>query len=280
MHYPTEYFCGLLRNAPLGTYPPHVLESEARRTRIRFLPFDINRSWVKTSVEGGAIRHGLDYVKGTGDEVAEAIVQLRGTAPFRSLADFIERTRLNRRQAESLILAGAFDAFGERRQLLWDLAEAFDIARRPSGLPLVVDDEQAALAPFSDEQRLALTFAATGVTAGPHLTLTRRDAFIKAGCASLPQLRKMRVGAKVNVGGLIADGVRRPPTAKGMAFIRLEREEGIVDVIIPEPVFVACCEALASAFVVVEGTMQAQGVTVSVVAKKAVGLSQNQYKCL
>ena len=169
-------------------------------------------------------------------------------------------------QAESLILAGTFDAFGERRQLLWDLAEAFDIARRPSGLPLVVDDEQAALAPFSDEQRLALTFATTGVTAGPHLTLTRRDAFIKAGCASLPQLRKMRVGAKV--GGLIADRVRRPPTAKGTAFIRLEREEGFVDVIIPEPVFVACCEALASAFVVVEGTVQAQGVTVSVVARR------------
>ncbi len=103
--------------------------------------------------------------------------------------------------------------------------------------------------------------------AGLQLTEVRRDAFTKAGCVPLGKLRQMRVGAKVKVGGLIADGVRRPPTAKGTAFIRLEREEGIVDVIIPQPVFLACREALASAFVVVEGTVQAQGVTVSVVAR-------------
>jgi hypothetical protein len=51
VHYPVEYFCGLLRNAPLGTYPANVLESEARRVGVKFLPFDINRSLAKATVE-------------------------------------------------------------------------------------------------------------------------------------------------------------------------------------------------------------------------------------
>jgi DNA polymerase III alpha subunit len=121
VHFPVEYFCGLLRNAPLGTYPANVLESEARRNGIKFLPFDINRSHAKPTVdaERNAIRHGLGYVKGIGDERAEAIVQVRGNRSFRSLADFVQHTGLERRPIEALILAGAFDSLGERRRLLW-----------------------------------------------------------------------------------------------------------------------------------------------------------------
>jgi len=196
VHFPVEYFCGLLRNAPLGTYPANVLESEARRSRIQFLPFDINRSQAKATVEQGAIRFGLEYVKGIGEERAEAIVHARGNKPFFSLADFIRRTGLDRRPVESLILAGAFDQFGERRQLLWDLAEAFEIAYRPAQLGLETPDEQAHLRPIPEEQKPLLTFAATGVTAGPHLVEVRRDAFARAGCIPYRELRKLRNGAK------------------------------------------------------------------------------------
>jgi len=270
VHYPTEYFCGLLRNTPLGTYPANVLESEARRAGVKFLPFDINHSLAKPTVQNGAIRFGLGYVKGIGETTADDIVQMRGARPFRSLADFIERARLDRRSMEWLILAGAFDAFGERRQLLWNLAEAFDIVQRPAMLPLQFIDEQVALEPMTDEQRLVATFAATGVTAGMSLVEVRRDAFTKAGCAPLSKLRKMRMGTRVKVGGLIADGVRRPPTAKGTAFIRLEEPYGggMIDVIIPQEVYLQHRDVLGSAFVVMEGVLKANGVTVSVAAKR------------
>jgi hypothetical protein len=65
------------------------------------------------------------------------------------------------------------------------------------------------------------------------LAEVRRGAFTKAGCVSLSKLRKERVGAKVKVGGLIADGVRRPPTAKGTAFIRLEEPFGFCPLEVP-----------------------------------------------
>jgi error-prone DNA polymerase len=268
VRYPTEYFCGLLRNAPLGTYPARVLESEARRVGVKFLPFDINRSMVKPTVERGAIRFGLGYVKGIGDALADAIVQAKGDQPFRSVADLIQRVKIDRRAVEWLILAGAIDSFGERRQLLWNLAEAFDMVHRPERLPLEIPDEQATFAPMTAEQRLLSTFAATGVTAGMSLSEVRRDAFTKAGCLPLRKLRYVRVGAKVKVGGLIADGIRRPPTAKGVAFARLEDPDGIIDVIIPQEVYLEYREALRSAFVIVEGVVKSQGVTVSVTARR------------
>lgn len=273
VYHPVEYFCGLLRHAPLGTYPANVLESEVRRSGIKFLPFDINRSQAKATVESGAIRFGLEYVKGIGEERAEAIVQIRANKPFRSLAEFIQRTELERRAIEALILAGAFDAFGERRQLLWDLAEAFEIARRPVSLLLDVPDEHASLLPMLPEQKLALTFATTGVTAGPHLVEIRRDAFTQAGCIPYRELLKMRNGAKVKVGGLVADGLRRPPTAKGVGFIRLDTPDGIMDMIIPPQVYAEYREALRSAFILVDGVLRRSGVTITIVADRVAPLS-------
>ena len=280
VHYPTAYFCGLLRNAPLGTYPANVLEAEARRVGVRFLPFDANASQARAVVEpaGGAyaIRYGLDYVKGLGPERAEAVVAARGAQPFQSLADFIRRTGLDRRALENLILAGAFDQFNERRQLLWDLAAAFDLVHQPAPqLPLLLADEQAQLAPMPADERLLRTFAATGVTAGAHLTEIKRDAFAQAGCATFGELQRVRSGAKVRAGGLVADGLRRPPTAKGTSFIRLETTEGLIDVIVPVAVYAECRVALRSPFLIIDGVLRRNGPLLSLVAERVSALPIN-----
>ncbi len=272
VHYAVEYFCGLLRNAPLGTYPAHVLEAEARRCGIRFLPFDIQRSPALPAVErvrgGLAIRHGLGYVKGIG-EAADAIVAERERGAFASLADFVKRLKLDRRAVEHLVLAGAFDGLGERRSLLWDVASAFELVKRPPTVPLpfVVPDEKPALRPMSTTQKVSLTFAATGVTGDMHLVELRRDAFTRAGCLTLPELRRMRIGSRVRVGGLVADGLRRPPTAKGTAFIRLEQPDGLIDVIVPAEVYAACRAELRSPFVAIDGVLQRVQPVPSVVAR-------------
>ncbi|MBL8058521.1 MAG: error-prone DNA polymerase [Anaerolineales bacterium] len=269
VRFPAEYFCGLLRHAPLGTYPAHVLEAEARRAGVKFRPFDINHSLAKPTVEAGAIRHGLGAVKGIGEATAERLVQVRAGQPFRSLADFVQRAGLERKPVEALVLAGAFDRLGERRQLLWDLAEAFEMTRRAAQPALLaVPEERAALAPFTPERKVALTFAATGLTAGPHLAALRQDAFARAGCLALPQLLRLRPGARVRVGGLVADGLRRPPTAKGTSFIRLETPAGIIDVIIPPAVYAEGRAALRTAFLVVDGELQRAGPPPSVLAKR------------
>ncbi len=285
VHFPAEYFCGLLRHAPLGTYPANVLEAEARRVGVKFLSFDINRSPALPDMEQGAIRFGLGYVKGIGAEQAAAIIEARGGRPFKSLVDFIQRTGLDRRPIEALILAGAFDRLGERRQVLWSLAEAFALASRPHPvrrlqrrgcpgptLPLEFPDEQAQMRPLTAEQRVVATFAQTGVTAGPHLAALKGDAFAAAGCLPYRELLKLHGGARVKLGGLVADGLRRPPTAKGTGFIRLEMPEGLVDVVIPLEVYARCRPALRSAFVIVEGRLQRNRSVLSVMAATVTAL--------
>ena len=273
VHYAVEYFCGLLRNAPLGTYPAHVLEAEARRGGIRFLSVDIQHSLALPTVErvrgGLAIRHGLGHVKGVGAEAAEAIVAARAAGPFTSLNDVVGRLRFDRRAVENLVLSGACDGLGERRALLWDLAAAFDLVRRPPvpALPFDLPDERPALRPMSPTQKLTLTFATTGVTGDMHLVELRRDAFTRAGCLTLSELRRMRPGATVRVGGLVADGLRRPPTAKGTAFIRLEQPDGLIDVIVPIEVYAAYREALRAPFLAIDGVLQRVQPVPSLVAK-------------
>ncbi len=71
---------------------------------------------------------------------------------------------------------------------------------------------------------------------------------------------------------MTGNGLRRPPTAKGTGFIRLEDADGIVDVIIPPQVYAECRAALRSAFVVVEGTLERKPAVVTIVAKRICAL--------
>jgi error-prone DNA polymerase len=272
VYYPAEYFCGLLRHAPLGSYRPDALEAEARRIGLKFLPFDVNYSQVPPTVESGCIRHGLKDVRGLSVGQAGAIVQGRARKRYRSLTDFIQRAGLtDRRVLESLILAGACDGLGVRRQLLWELAEALKISRRPQpALPLFDSpDERAEMAPMTLAQSTAATFASTGYTVDTHLVTAQQGAFARAGCLALDGLKRLRPGAKVCVGGLVMDGLRRPPTANGVGFVRLETDECVMDVIVPVEVYAADWEALRrSLFLVVEGVLQRQWPTLTILAQR------------
>jgi DNA polymerase III alpha subunit len=83
----------------------------------------------------------------------------------------------------------------------------------------------------------------------------------------------MRNGANVRVGGLAADGLRRPPTAKGVGFLRLDMPEGLIDVVVSPEVFERCREALHSAFLVVEGVLHKQPTTLTVIAERILALT-------
>jgi len=68
----------------------------------------------------GEIRFGLGGIKGVGEGAVEAIVNEREkNGPFNTIFEFLERVNLNacnRKAVESLILAGAFDNFGEAKR--------------------------------------------------------------------------------------------------------------------------------------------------------------------
>ncbi|HJW83581.1 MAG TPA: DNA polymerase III subunit alpha, partial [Anaerolineae bacterium] len=134
-YHPLAFFAGLLRHQPMGFYPAHTVVADAQRHGVKFLPVDLRYSPAGVVVEGDAIRLGLSYIKGFGPEQIEALDAERQRGPFTSLADLAQRTNLDRPHVEALVLSGALDYLGERRQLLWDIAEAYHLARRPATGP-------------------------------------------------------------------------------------------------------------------------------------------------
>jgi len=117
-HYPVEYLVQLLATDPDNTVR---YVRQARRQGIPILPPDINESGAHfTITDDGAIRYGLEAVKGVG---AAAVRDILAKRPFRSLADFLERvdTRSgagNKRVVVNLIKIGAFDSLAYDR--VWD----------------------------------------------------------------------------------------------------------------------------------------------------------------
>ena len=89
----------------------------ARGVSVR--PVDINRSnyMFEPDEETNSILYGMKSLNGVGGEVIESIIQNR---PYTSLHDFIDKTKSNRTVTLSLIKAGAFDQFGDRKEILAD----------------------------------------------------------------------------------------------------------------------------------------------------------------
>ncbi|MBC7347014.1 MAG: DNA polymerase III subunit alpha, partial [Clostridia bacterium] len=108
-HHPAPFFAALLNNQPMGYYAPATLVNEARHRGIRFLPPDINASGERFTLEEGGLRVPLSRVKGMGAGTLAAILRERARAPFASLADFYQMTRVDRDLLENLVRCGAFD---------------------------------------------------------------------------------------------------------------------------------------------------------------------------
>jgi len=127
-NHPVEFMAALM-TCDMGVTEKLVpLIDECRRIGIAVLPPDVERSGVEFTVEDAAgpksdrraIRFGLAAVRGVGETAALAIVEARTKAGgrFPSLEGFCESVdlaRVNRATLETLVKAGALDAFGAHR---------------------------------------------------------------------------------------------------------------------------------------------------------------------
>jgi DNA polymerase-3 subunit alpha len=120
-HHPAEFMAALLSSEIGSTDKVVQYINEARELGITVLPPDVAESGFKFTVVGDRrIRFGLGAVRNVGSGAIESIIGARRTGGFTSLFDFVKRldVRLcNKRVLESLIAAGACDAFGHRAQL-------------------------------------------------------------------------------------------------------------------------------------------------------------------
>jgi DNA polymerase III subunit alpha len=142
-HYPVEFMAALLTSET--SKPENVVKyiSECREMNISVVPPDVQVSDANftptTTDKGKAIGFGLAAIKNVGHNAIESIIAARtslkaaGKPGFASLWEFCEKvdlSRLNKRVLESLIKAGAMDAFGHRAQVTAALDKAMERAQK------------------------------------------------------------------------------------------------------------------------------------------------------
>lgn len=229
---PAEFLAALLNNQPMGFYPCKTLIDDARRHGIESLPVDINTSFHRCHiVNSRTIQLGFIMIKGA-ERVSPTILEVRKNGPFTSLRNFVQRTKLSKPIAELFIQSGAFDGFGlDRRELLWQ----FWLLKNGG---LFLDDlfhDQDITAPslpFSDAWDLIRgEYQAQGFSAQKHPLALLRDTLNQRGIVPSRELIWAEEESLVAVAGLVVCR-QRPPTAKGFAFLTLEDEFGMINIIV------------------------------------------------
>lgn len=121
--YYTPEFMAAMLNSYLGNLdrvPIYI--DECHDLGIQILKPDINKSFLKFTVDEGNIRFGLGSIKNVGIAPVEAIIAERQkNGEYKSFTDFCERIAdeaVNKKCIESLIKAGVFDEFEQTRATL------------------------------------------------------------------------------------------------------------------------------------------------------------------
>ncbi|MFO8027472.1 MAG: error-prone DNA polymerase, partial [Opitutales bacterium] len=240
VHRREEFFCALLNNQPMGFYGPATLIQDARRYGLRFLPPDVTCSdWDCTieDREGAAcIRIGLKMVKGLSRSAVEAMRDVRAEAAFTTLAQFRLKTAFKRHELRILAQAGALNPLSaSRRQALWAVEQPLELDLFSQADLQVQAVEEGApygtpLPEMTQWERLCADFATTSVTVGGHPMRQIRQQ-LQGRHHTARDLEKVRDGRRVSVVGSVICR-QRPGTAKGVFFLSLEDETGIINCVL------------------------------------------------
>ena len=233
LHHPAAFCAALLRAQPMGFYSPQSLVADARRHGVIVHGPDVNASLAQATCEncGLEVRLGLGAVRHIGDDLAQRIVSERERdGPYASLLDLTGRVQLSVPQAESLATAGALGCFGvTRREGLWAAGAA--ATERPDRLPGVGSSSHIPVLPGMSEVELAAADVwATGVSPDSYPTQFLRADLDALGVTPAGQLLSVPDGSRVLIAGAVTHR-QRPATARGVTFMNIEDETGMVNVL-------------------------------------------------
>jgi error-prone DNA polymerase len=243
-YYAPEFLCAMLNAQPMGFYSAGTLIEDAKRHGVKVMPVDVTRSAWDHTLEPGAgrgappmVRLGIRAVLGLGAHAQRRIETALPPGPFTSIADFVERTKLDRRNLRALAEAGAFDAFvadepaaRRRRVALW---RVLDAEKAPAG-PLALFPESRVpphLPAFAAPELTEADYRLTGLSLNGHPMRHLRALLAPNGVRSSREILTLPDGTAVAHAGLVICR-QRPGTAKGFVFLTLEDETGTINVVI------------------------------------------------
>jgi error-prone DNA polymerase len=251
LHYPAEFACALLNAQPMGFYAPHTIVRDGIRHGVEVLgpcvqesrrdctieprtsaagPIGVPRPGWHADPSIHAMRVGLRYVRGLSSALLDRIDDERAVRPFSDLEDFTRRTDAPTDALENLATAGAFECFGRsRRSALW-AAGALRDARADKLPGMVIGSDAPELPGMNGIEEVAADLWSTGLSSACHPTEFVREELRARGIVTAQDLRELPDRSVVDVAGVVTHR-QQPSTAKGVIFLNLEDETGLINVI-------------------------------------------------
>jgi len=169
---------------------------------------------------------------------------------------------------EALATAGATASLdgGNRRGALWAAGPLADLAQGLEGI--VVGAQSPPLPAMDRVEETVADLWATGISVDSSLTELVRDELERQGVVTAEALRALPDGARVSVAGVVTHR-QRPETARGITFVNLEDETGLVNVVCSVGVWARHRRvAQRSPALVVSGRVESAGGVINVVAER------------
>ena len=276
-HHPDAFACALLNAQPMGFYAPAQIVRDAREHGVEVRPVDVNASGWDNSLEDTgkgagccALRLGLRQVGGLRQEDAARIVDARHV-PYPDIAALARRAGISASAIETLAGADAFRSAGlSRRQALW---QARALAKAPP-LPLFEAADQrgegrepaVALPAMADGEQVVEDYRTLRLSLRAHPLAFLRERLAGRGVLPAEAMARAQDGERAATAGLVL--VRqRPGSAKGVIFMTLEDETGVVNVVVWPNILERYRRAvLGGRLAMVRGRVQRAGEIVHLVA--------------
>lgn len=275
-HHQDVFACALLNSQPMGFYSPRQLISDAQRREVRFLPLCVQSSdWDFTLERDGlegryvhAVRTGFRSVYGLREDQARLLCEERkARGPFRDFNDLIRRTRISRTYLMRLGAAGALRAFGlDPRETIWELqGMSFDENSLFFGSHVGLDIDRSKRdrreIPRENEwEEVRREYETKGFAIDTHPLAVLRPQLLRSRLryTTSRELETLRDRTPVNVAGL-KSLIQKPPTAKGMCFVSLEDETGLLNIVITPDIYQKYRAVLfSSALLEIKGTLESR----------------------
>ena len=257
-HFPAAFGCALLNSQPMGFYAPAQIVRDAREHGVSVLPADVNLSQWDCTLEdigGGtpangrerargrqertiALRLGLRQVDGLPEAVAARLIAEREAGgAYADVAALKDRARIGPAHIERLASGDCFGSMQlSRRQALWDARSIVGGADLPLFAAAAAREEgaetvrtQLPAMPLSEE--VVADYQTTRLSLKAHPMSFLRASLAERGFVRACDLRSRKFRSMVHVAGVVLIR-QRPGSAKGVCFITLEDETGVINLVV------------------------------------------------
>jgi error-prone DNA polymerase len=243
-HFHPEYLVAMLNAQPMGFYAPATLVQDARRHGVEVRPVDVVFSTWDNRIEvgqGGApvVRLGLRQVRGLSSASRAALQAAMEGGPLGSLDELVHRADqvgVRDHVLVTLARAGGFRTLWPgRREALWEVLKR--LRERHMSLDLRTEERAPTRLPsMSALEETRADYATLGLSHRHHPMTFHRASLDSRGVLGSSGLACVPHGQVVRVAGIVICR-QRPGSAKGVLFMTLEDEDGMINVVVMPDVF-------------------------------------------